>query len=66
MTKSKVTLNVDNDAIAQFRAIAARFGMVSASGPLAGQGNQNQLVEAIANGRLLVVENPAYEASPPS
>ena len=63
MKKTKTTLSVDEQAIKRFRKIAERYGLVSLTGTLAGQGNQNQLVEAIADGRFLVVENPAYEAT---
>jgi len=59
----RVTLNTNQETIEQFRHIAKRFGMVSKTGPLAGEGNQNLLVEAIANGRLLIVENPQYRTS---
>lgn len=57
----RVTLNTNQDTIEQFRLIAKKLGMVSTSGPLAGEGNQNQLVEAIASGRFLVIENPVYK-----
>ncbi len=63
MIKSKVTLNVNEDAIVKFRRLAAELGYISGSGPLAGHGNQNQLVEAIASGEILIVKNPAFTAA---
>jgi hypothetical protein len=66
MMKVKVTLNVEEKEIERFRELASEFGFISGSGRLAGQGNQNQLVAAIASGQVLVVKNPAYSTASPN
>ena len=43
-----------------FREALSALGLVSKRGPLAGQGSPQSLADAIASGRVLIVQNPAY------